>query len=267
MTSPLTLPMTDYGGDGPVLLALHGHFGSARTFAGLARALHGQVRVVALDQRGHGLMPSDGPFSRDAYVADVANFLSTTRLRPSAVLGHSMGGVNAFQLAARHPELVPALIVEEGSAVVEPPVLDIRGWPRRADTLPELGSLIQAQGIPDPSYFLESAVRYPDGWGLACEPEAMMRSQELLLGEWWTDWAGIQCPTLLIRGADSTVLSAQQAHDMVRRRPGTEYAEFSGCGHWVHDDDVTGMANSVAEFLAKIKNRSDVPIVDSVDRR
>ncbi|NDL59763.1 alpha/beta fold hydrolase [Phytoactinopolyspora mesophila] len=250
------LPHTDYGGDGPTILALHGHFGSARTFAGLAAALRGRARVVAVDQRGHGHAPRGGPYTREAYVEDVAGFIRSSGLTPAIVLGHSMGGVTAYQVAAWHPELVRALIVEEGPAVVEPPLLDTRGWPLRAATLRELGRAIEAEGIPDASYFLESAIRYPDGWGLAFDPDEMLLSQELLLGDRWPDWMSVACPTLLLHGTGSNVLSTEHAHDMIKRRPHTHYQEFGGCGHWIHDDDPTGIAAAITTFLAGL--RSDI---------
>ncbi|WP_308303794.1 alpha/beta hydrolase [Streptomyces sp. CB02959] len=134
------LAYADAGGPGAPVLALHGHFGRARAFAGLAAALAPEFRVIALEQRGHGLSAHADDMSPDAYVADAAAFVRATGLGPLALLGHSMGGVVAFQLAARHPELVRALIIEEAGALnrrpeVAHPVLDVRDWPRRAPTL------------------------------------------------------------------------------------------------------------------------------------
>ncbi|NEE01805.1 alpha/beta fold hydrolase [Phytoactinopolyspora halotolerans] len=250
--SALPLPVTDYGGTGPVVLALHGHFGSARTFGALAWELRGRARVVAVDLRGHGHAERGGPFTRDAYVGDVAELVADSGVAPAVVFGHSMGGVTAFQLAARRPELVRAVIVEEAPAVVQPLTLDVRDWPRRAPTLTELGVAIQRRGVPDPSYFLQGAIRYPDGWGLGFDYDDMMRSQELLVGDWWADWTSVTAPVLLMHGTRSEVLPTVHAHEMVRRRPETSYVEFDGCGHWIHDDDVRGVAAAVAGFLETV---------------
>jgi pimeloyl-ACP methyl ester carboxylesterase len=72
------------------------------------------------------------------------------------VLGHSLGGITAYQLAARYPELVRALVIEDVGAVmrspeVEHPILDVRGWPTRAPSLVALAEAITARGVPDPS--------------------------------------------------------------------------------------------------------------------
>ncbi|MBB5940357.1 alpha/beta fold hydrolase [Streptomyces zagrosensis] len=251
----------DAGGPGHPVLALHGHFGRARAYAALATALAPRYRIIALEQRGHGRSADPaadaGDFTRGAYVADVADFLQGLALGPMPIVGHSVGGLTAFQLAAQRPELVSALVVEEGGAYnrqphIPHPVLDVRHWPRRAPTLAALRQRIEERGIPDASYFLESAVEYPDGWGFLFDLDAMMTSQQAAIGDWWQDWLGSSCPALLIHGTDSLVLPTSLATEMADRRAGTELRQFHGCGHWVHDDDPAGFANAVAAFLTSL---------------
>jgi pimeloyl-ACP methyl ester carboxylesterase len=102
-------------GEGAPLLAVHGHFGRGAVWAPLAKALPGW-RIVAPDQRGHGRTGPGPDYSREGYVGDAADLLEALGLAPAVVLGHSLGGVNAYQLAARRPELVRAVIVEDAPA-------------------------------------------------------------------------------------------------------------------------------------------------------
>ncbi|KUL46110.1 alpha/beta hydrolase [Streptomyces sp. NRRL F-4489] len=253
----LRLAYADAGGPGRPVLALHGHFGRARAFAGLAAALAPEFRLIALEQRAHGLSERAADLSPDAYVADAAAFVRALGLGPLPVVGHSMGAVVAFRLAARHPDLVTALVNEEGGALnrrpeVAHPVLDVRDWPHRAPTLAELRRRVEARGIPDAGYFLESAVERPDGWGFLFDYDAMVRSQEALIGDWWPDWLAATCPALLLHGLDSFVLPTAMAREMARRRPDTTLREFPGCGHWLHDDDPEGYAEVVRAFLVKV---------------
>src|SRR5947208_588494 len=81
--------LTDFGGPGEPVLALHGHFGRGRMYAPLAAALTPERRVIALDQRGHGLTGGGGPFTLDEYVADAAALLRELRLGPVPVVAHS----------------------------------------------------------------------------------------------------------------------------------------------------------------------------------
>ncbi|GAA2449550.1 alpha/beta hydrolase [Actinomadura vinacea] len=250
----LRLAYIDFGGTGTPVLALHGHFGRARMFAPLAAALAPGYRVIALELRGHGHSDRAAEHGPDAYVEDVAAFARELGLGPLIVVGHSMGGVVGFRLAARHPGLVRALVNEEGGALnrrpeIPHPVLDVRPWPRRAATLAELRRGVEAHGVPDAAYFLESAVEHDDGWGFLFDHDAMVESQEALIGDWWPDWLGSTCPALLVHGLDSFVLPTGMAREMAARRPGTVLRELPGCGHWAHDDDPAAFAGAVAAFL------------------
>ncbi|AXK37306.1 alpha/beta hydrolase [Streptomyces armeniacus] len=243
----------DFGGTGPVVLALHGHFGRGRAFGALAAALGGRYRVVALDQRGHGLSGHGGGFSPGDYVEDAAAFLRALGLAPAAVVGHSMGGVVAFGLAERYPELVGALVVADMTVLnAEPethPVLDVSGWPRRAGSPDELRRAIEERGVPDAGYFLESAVRDGDGWRLLFDPDEMMVSQRAFTGDHSASWYASGQPALLLRAEHSFMLSRSTAERMAAGRTDTELVELPGCGHWLYDDDPDGFARAIGSFL------------------
>ncbi|WP_051845932.1 alpha/beta fold hydrolase [Streptomyces sp. NRRL F-5053] len=243
----------DSAGPGPVLLALHGHFGRGRIFAPLARALAGRYRVLAPDQRAHGLSDPADDLTPAAYADEAARFLSALGIDSAAVLGHSMGGAVAFVLAARHPERVDALLVADMTVLNRQPevqpVLDCSGWPRRAPTLAALRSAIEAHGIPDASYFLDSAAEFDDGWGLLFDTDAMMASQHAFAADLSAHWTASRCPALLMRAEHSFMLTPHTARTMAARRPRTELREFPGCGHWLYEDDPEGFAEVVGGFL------------------
>ncbi|MFJ1709683.1 alpha/beta fold hydrolase [Kitasatospora sp. NPDC088346] len=155
------------------MLALHGHFSAGRTFTRLARDLAPDWRVVALDQRGPGCSDRPSDFSRDGYVEDAAAVLHHLGAGAAVVLGHSLGGVNAYQLASGHPELVRALVIEDIGAEVNGDLSFCLDWPHRA---PTRGALLEALGRSAPH--LTDVIReYGDGWGLAFHPEDMVASQ------------------------------------------------------------------------------------------
>ena len=62
--------------------------------------------TAAADQRGHGFSNRGPDFSREGYIADATALLTHLGLERPVVLGHSLGGVNAYQLAAHHPLLI-----------------------------------------------------------------------------------------------------------------------------------------------------------------
>lgn len=248
------LSYLDFGGDGPVIVALHGTFGRGLIFRRVATALQGQARVVAPDQRGHGYSDHRGGFGRAEFVSDAAGFIQGLGAGPVVVLGHSLGGITAYQLAARCPGLVSALIIEDVGPVMRRPeiaypILHVRGWPRSAATRQELERLILDRGVPDAGYFMQSAVFADGRWRLLFDWDQMMEVQQGGTGDWWNDWLGSYCPALVLRGGHSTLLPSELAHRMVTRRPNTRLVEFPDTGHWVHDDDPDGFASVISAFV------------------
>lgn len=248
------LSYLDYGGPGRPLLALHGHFNEGRTFAKLARALGPDWRVVAPDQRGHGFSDGESDFSRESYIHDAAALIDHLGLSQAVVLGHSLGGVNAYQLAARHPRLVSALVIEDIGAEIDDDLSFCLAWPHRALTRTAL-----VEQLGHSARYLTDAIReYPDGWGLAFRPQDMVTSVGQVNGNHWDDWLATDCPALLIHGTRSDTLTEDHAKAMAARRPNTRLVELA-TGHTVHETDPAGFATTVRAFLGTLALEADWP--------
>ncbi|MEV4871364.1 alpha/beta fold hydrolase [Streptomyces syringium] len=242
-----TLSYLDFGGPGRPLLALHGHDNEALTFAPLAAALAPRWRVIALDQRGHGESDRAHRYERGEYVADVAALHRHLGVGPVPVLGHSLGGVNAYQFAARHADKVSALIVEDIGAVVD---CDWSFTTRLPGVAPSREALAAALGEAAPC--LECSFRRADqGWGFSFGIADAVASQKALNGDHWDDWMSVTCPTLLVHGTRSDELAAHHAQDMVTRRAGSIRRVELPAGHVVHHDVPDRFADAVAAFLSR----------------
>ncbi|MGF6229339.1 pimeloyl-ACP methyl ester carboxylesterase [Inquilinus ginsengisoli] len=105
-------------GQGEPLLLLHGGLGSIDMFRPLLPALAAKRRVIAVDLQGHGRTPlGDRPIDLAAMGADMATILQQLGVEKADVLGYSLGGGVAFQLAVQHPEMVRRLaLVSAGYA-------------------------------------------------------------------------------------------------------------------------------------------------------
>lgn len=112
----------------PVVL-LHGLTDSSACWPLVLPRLAATRRVLAFDARGHGGNPlPDEPFTVSALAADVAEALTALDLGPAVVVGHSMGGVTAEQLALAHPGLVAALVLEDPAWNDGPDAGGMPGW-------------------------------------------------------------------------------------------------------------------------------------------
>ena len=114
----LNLSYLDTGGVDETLVALHSHWMEGQTFDSLAAALAPGWRVIALDQRGHGYSGHAATYMREDYLGDIDALLAHLGISRTVLLGNSLGGVNAYQFAARHPDRVRALIVEDIGTVI-----------------------------------------------------------------------------------------------------------------------------------------------------
>lgn len=244
----LTLSYLDAGGDGGALVALPAHWMEGVTYAPLAAALAPVWRVVALDQRGHGHSDhaaSESGYTREAYIDDVLALFTHLGLDTAVLLGNSLGGVNAYQFAARHPERVRALIIEDIGAVMADDTSFALAW---GGTFPSRAALAERVG-PQFLPYLEDAFREtPAGWELAFDPRDTVASQGQLNGDHWADWLATECPALLIHGRDSRLTTPEMIEQMAARRPNTRAVTLDG-GHVLHVDNPAGFADAAEDFL------------------
>lgn len=241
----LTLSYLDTGGDSQALIALHGHWMEAVTYTRFAAAVVPEWRVIALDQRGHGRSDHAPGYTREDYLGDLAALFEHLEIDQAVLLGNSLGGVNAYQFAARHPGRVKALVVEDIGTVLATDVSFTLAW---EGTFPSREALAERIGQRLAPYLLDSFRDTPDGWQLAFDPREILASQLQLNGDHWADWLATDCPALVIRGRESRITTQAHLEQMVARRPHTRLVTLAG-GHVVHQDNPDGFADTVREFL------------------
>jgi esterase len=243
-----TLAYLDSGRQGDALVALHSHWMEGLTFAPLAAALAPQWRVIALDQRGHGHSSHTPTYTRADYLGDLSALFDHLGLSNAVLLGNSLGGANAYQFAARHPDKVRALIVEDIGAEIENDTSFALAWEGTFTTKDDLAQRIGPRFLP----YLEDSIRQTaNGWKLAFEPREMLISQSHLNGNYWQDWLASTCPALLLRGKQSRVTTQEQFEQMAARRPNTQLQYLDG-GHVLHQDSPAAFAHAVRAFLKSL---------------
>ncbi len=242
----LRLSYLDSGAAGRPLVALHAHWMEAATFRRLAGALAPSWRVIALDQRGHGYSDHAPSYAREDYLGDLDALLDHLELDDVVLLGNSLGGVNAYQYAARRPERVAGLVVEDIGVEIHDDVSMSLKWAGLFGTRKELEAAIGAQLLPA---LADSLRETAAGWRTAFDPKDMIASQSNLNGDHWSDWLASTCPALVIRGKRSPLTDGGHLRAMAERRPRTQFVELDG-GHAVHLDNPSGFASLLGQFLS-----------------
>jgi pimeloyl-ACP methyl ester carboxylesterase len=252
--------------DPPGVLLLHGLMGRASHWAATARRLAPRYRAVALDQRGHGGSGKpEGPYSREAYVSDAESAIEQLRLGPAVLIGHSMGALTAWQLAARRPDLVSAVVICDmrASALGEQ---SQRAWETWFNAwplpFPTLAAARRWFAQDDPwlerprptrgDFFADVMTEGPDGWRPAFAHRHMLRSREAwALDSHWEQLAQVRCPALVVRGWEGE-LGRAEAQEMVRVLPHGSYAEIPDAGHLVPWDQPEAWCEALEHFLAEV---------------
>ena len=142
--------------DGPAILCLHGRWGRGETWVNFMQRYGEKYRIIAPDQRGHGL--SSKPIAKymaEEMAKDMIGLLDYLQLKPVILLGHSMGGHNAGYLTAAYPEYVKAVAIMDKSAngpekpnptpLEELPAIDpeTKDWPMPFKSLREAQEFIK----------------------------------------------------------------------------------------------------------------------------
>ncbi|MBO2448559.1 alpha/beta hydrolase [Actinomadura barringtoniae] len=249
------LAYVDSGGSGEPILALHGAFGRGRAWMTLAGHLGPDWRVIGLDQRGHGLSDEPGDYGREAYLADTADAIEVLGIGPAILVGHSLGAINAFQLATRRPDLVRAFVAVDFPAEAGDYTnrwLD--DFPERFPTLRALRAAIgeHIAGFGSLDHFQENAFEDERGWGFHWRPDTIHALKKGVIGDWWEDWTGSDQPALLVRGGASPVVPLDHAKEMAERRPGTELVTIDGAGHDLYLTHDREFGDAVSGFLSRI---------------
>ena len=249
----------------PPLVLLHGLTSHARSWDALGLALSGNRRVIALDQRGHGDSDRapDGDYSVATMAGDVAGFVDAIGLGRFELLGLSMGGRVGIAYAGGHVARIERLcIVDIGPEIHLPGMERIRqmmaGSPERIGSEEEAVELARRANPRAPEAGVRERVRHairslPDG-GLEWKYDKALRDMMRHGGrretiDLWEPLRRITAPTLLVRGADSDVLSAEVAKRMLDALPDGRLVEIPGAGHPVPMDQPEAFARAVRAFL------------------
>jgi len=254
--------------DAPAIVLLHGGHQSAHSWDLVSLHLAQRFRVLALDQRGHG----DSEWARDVTYSnhemslDAEAFITTLGLRRPILMGHSMGGRNAMLLVRRNPSLLRALaIVDVGPELSDRGRAVIAGFVRDNEEFDDLEHFVRNVQQYDPyrsRAHIERTVKYnmlqrADGKYVSkCDANprrlGIVRASGPQENITLDEAAAFDLPVLLVRGADSRILTAEAAERFRAALPQGTLMTVPNCGHNVHGQNTRGFVEVVDQYLTNL---------------
>lgn len=247
--------LTYCGGEGRPLVLVHGLMGRGSTWSRQLPWLTRHGSVYAYDapwHRGRDVADTE-PISTERFVAQLGDAVEPLG-RPAVLIGHSMGGLHSWCLAAERPDLVSALVVED----MAPDFVGrtVGAWEPWLHALPaefDSASAVLAEFGPVAGrYFLEAFDRTRTGWRLHGRPEHWIAiAAEWGTRDFWQQWRAVRAPVLLIEAGDSVAPPGQmeRMRDLAGGR--ATYVRVPAAGHLVHDDAPDAYREAVEEFLGR----------------
>lgn len=245
-------------GEGQPLIILHGLFGTLDNWQGIAKSLAQDFMVFSVDLRNHGRSPHDEAFSYELMAEDVREFMEQNWIHQAYVMGHSMGGKVAMQLATDNEDMVSQLIVVDMAPKTYTPshgtifealfALDLTSLSTRRDADAFLQQYIPSYSVRQ---FLIKNLRLDRktgaySWRMNL-PVIYDNYQHILQQN--ALHAPYEGPTLFIKGAHSDYILEDEWTAYQQYFPEAQLITIPDAGHWIHAEQPELFVKTVQEFL------------------
>jgi len=243
-------------GQGQPILFIHGLGSSGRDWEPQIAFFSAHYQVVTFDVRGHGQSDKPpGPYSIRLFAGDTAELIKSLGIAPAHVVGISMGGMIAFQLAVSAPDLVKSLTIVNSA-----PELILRTFKERLMGIQRLlitrllgmckmGQVLSERLLPKPEH-AELRRIFVERWA-ENDKRAYIDSMKALVGWSVADRLGdIRCPTLVIAAdEDYTPVSLKEAY--VARMPQAELVVIEDSRHATPVEQPEQFNQALMTFLSR----------------
>ena len=244
----------------PTIILIHGMFGSLSNLGMLGRTLIEQYRVISVDLRNHGDSPHQQQMDLPSMAEDIVELMEDLSIDSATLIGHSLGGKIAMQIALNSPARVTALVVADIA-----PVTYSGGQDQALAGLVALGSVaIDSRGAADkilseyievPStraFLLKNLSR--DGQGslslkLNISSIEQNYATTLVAAPTGDLYGG---PTLFLKGETSAYIQDKHRPIIEQMFPRVQLQVVANAGHWLHAEQPQAVNSAVAAFLSEI---------------
>ena len=239
--------------NGPAVVMLHGYSDSWFSFSRVIPLLPDTMRVIAVDQRGHGGAgrPADG-YSMDDFARDVIQLMDALQIERATVVGHSMGSFVARRVAALAPGRVAGLLLVGAGIRADNDA--VRSLQSPVDNLtdpvdPAFVREFQSSTIarPVPPAFLERVIS--DSHKLTA---AVWKKVYAGLVEYEAAEPAIKSPTLVLGGDKDAIFPVAEQEALAKAIAGASITIVPGVGHTLHWEDPERFAKELVAFVGRL---------------
>lgn len=244
------------GEGGTPLLLIHGLFGSADNFRGIARQLSKTRQVISVDLRNHGRSFQHPQQNYPLMATDIAEVLAELNIDKVNLLGHSIGGKVAMQFAIDYGQLLKKLIVVDIAPRSYPDshsqifknlmAVNLAQFNQRSEVDAALAALIPDKAVR--SFLLMNVTSYDGQLAWRINLDHLFCNYPALL-QAITPLAPIVQPTLFISGGNSDYIGTEDRQQIRQWFSNVQLLRIANAGHWVHADKPEAFYQTVESFL------------------
>jgi N-formylmaleamate deformylase len=243
----------------PPLVLAHGFSDMGLCWEALARELENEFDIYMPDARGHGLSARVQSGEKTDMPADLAGVMRALEIRGAVVAGHSMGGVVVGQLAARFPDLVRALVLEDPAWFLPEPQGEAHGIGEGP-----MGEWVKSLAVKSSTELMaECRAEHPNWPEIVvqrwCEGKKQLdQNFPSARDAAWTGWTAvvrsIQCPALLVTADPELggIITPETGQKIIEMNPQFQIAHISGVGHHIRFGMEQAYTHAVKAFLASL---------------
>ncbi len=255
-------PLLNYQqlGQGDHIILIHGLFGSLENLNMVAKTLAKQYCVTSIDVRNHGNSFHQLGMSYKDLVQDIIKLLEKLAIKQCHILGHSMGGKIAMQIALSHSQRVNKLIIADIAPVQYPAhhlsiieglqAIDLTKVKQRKDADSQLAHYVDNIGVRQ--FLLRNiTLNKQGGFYFKCSLNNIAQGyQQIMQSIDNPNEQKFNGKTLFIKGGKSDYILPEHQSIITATFPNAKAKIIQGAGHWLHAEKTVAFNKIVIDFLA-----------------
>lgn len=243
-------------GAGAPLLLLHGLFGSLENLGAVARFLSEKFRVYSVDLPNHGRSAHCSGVDLADMAKHVERWMEQEGLQRAHVVGHSLGGKVAMELALSEPDRVERMVIIDIAPVGYPSrhdnvfaglhAINLERLTSRSDADAALAEYVDE--APVRSFLLKNLIKAERGFAWRMNLADLTASYPKLIAANRT--GTFARPVLFLKGEHSNYITPSAKAETVQRFPNAELREVGDTAHWLHAEKPELVSKLLIKFLA-----------------